>query len=148
MFWLYKLKGNTNLIQYIELETVSIKLIKHQVIPLQKSLKRSKLVCSFNDGFKIPLNNASRFFLIWLLHGALHNMDQSSKSFICFFTCCAGSHLCVGLLCFDQCVAVFLMVSPTWSSPHWHLPYYILHAGYKFLSNKTRTQFSCIPANS
>ena len=57
---------------------MSIKLIKHQVIPLRKSVKRSKLVCSFKDGLIIPIN-ASRFFQIWLLDGALHNMDQSNK---------------------------------------------------------------------
>ena len=70
---------------------MSIKLIKHQVIPLQKNVTRSKLVCSFNDGFIIPINNTSRFFLIWLLDGALNNMDQSNKCSVCFFTCCAGS---------------------------------------------------------
>ena len=55
---------------YIELRIVSIKLIKHQVIPLRKSSKWSKLVCSFKDGSIIPIKNASRFFLIWLLDGA------------------------------------------------------------------------------
>ena len=43
---------------------MSIKLIKHQVIPLRKSVKQSKLVCSFKDGLKTPINNASRYFLI------------------------------------------------------------------------------------
>ena len=38
---------------------MSIKLAKHQVISLQKSVKLSKLVCSFKDGFIIPVNNAS-----------------------------------------------------------------------------------------
>ena len=72
---------------------MSIKLIKHQVIPLRKSVKRSKLVCSFKDGFIIPINNASWFFLIWLLDGALHNIDQSNKCSIWFFICCASSDL-------------------------------------------------------
>ena len=58
---------------------MSIKLTKNQIIQLQKSVKRSKLVCSFKDGFIIPINNASRLFLIWLLDGALHNIDQSNK---------------------------------------------------------------------
>ena len=48
---------------------MAIKSRKHQVIPLQKSVKRSKLVCSFKDGFIIPINNALRFFQIWLLDG-------------------------------------------------------------------------------
>ena len=66
----------------------------------------------------MPINNASRFFLIWLLDGALHNIDQSSKCPIWFFICCAGSDLLDGLLCSDQRVAVFQMVSPKQSSPH------------------------------
>ena len=69
---------------------MSIKLIKHQVIPLRKSVKRSKIVCSFKDGLIIPINNALRFFLTWLLDGALYNMDQSNKCPIWFFICCAG----------------------------------------------------------
>ena len=88
---------------------MSIKLTKHQVIPLRKSVKRSKLVCSFKDGFLIPINNASRF-LIWLLDGAFHNIDQSNKCPIWFLVCCAGYDQRVGLLCSDQRVAVFLMV--------------------------------------
>ena len=60
----------------------------------------------------MPINNASRFFLIWLLDGALHNIDQSSKCPIWFFICCADSDLLDGLLCSDQRVAVFLVVSP------------------------------------
>ena len=72
---------------------MSIKLTKHQVIPLRKSAKRSKFVCSFKNGFIIPINNASRFFLIWLLDDALHNIDQSNKWPIWFFICCAGSVL-------------------------------------------------------
>ena len=71
-------------------EVLSIKLIKHQNIPLWK---KSKLVCSFKDGFIIPINNASRFFLIWLLDGVLHNIDQSNKYSTWFFICCAGSDL-------------------------------------------------------
>ena len=69
---------------------LSIKLIKHQNMPLWK---KSKLVCSFKDGFIIPINNASRFFLIWLLDGVLHNIDQSKKCPIWFFIFCAGSDL-------------------------------------------------------
>ena len=72
---------------------MSIKLTKHQVIPLRKSVKRSKLVCSFKDGFIIPINNASRFFLIWLLDGALRNIDKSNKCPLWLFICCAGSDL-------------------------------------------------------
>ena len=48
-------------------------------LSLRESVKRSKLVCSFKDGFIVPISNASRFFLIWLLDGALHNMDQSNR---------------------------------------------------------------------
>ena len=62
---------------------MSIKLAKHQVL-LRKSVKQSKIVCSFKDGFIIPINNGSRFFLIWLLDGALHNIDQSNKCPIWF----------------------------------------------------------------
>ena len=69
-----------------------IKLTKHQV-PLRRGVNRSKLVCSFKDGFIIPINNASRFLLIWLLDGALHNIDQSNKCPIWFFIYCAGSDL-------------------------------------------------------
>ena len=90
---------------------MSIKFIKHQAIPLRKNVKRSKLVCSFKDCFITPINDASRFFLICLLNGALHNMDQPNKCPIWFFMCCDGSDLWFGLLCFDQRVAVFLMVS-------------------------------------
>ena len=72
---------------------VSIKLIKHQAIQLRESVKLSKLVCSFKDAFIILINNASRFFLIWLLDGALHNIDQSNKCTIWFFICCAGYDL-------------------------------------------------------
>ena len=90
-----------------------MKLIKHQVIPLWKSVELSKLVCSFKDGFIIPINNTSRFFLIWLLDGVLCNVDQSNKCPIWIFICCDGSDLWVGLLCSDQRIAVFLMVSPT-----------------------------------
>ena len=86
---------------------MSIKLIKHQAIQLWESAKWSKLVCSFKDAFIILINNASRFFLIWLLDGALHNIDQSNKCPIWFFICCAGSDLWVGLLCSYQRVAVF-----------------------------------------
>ena len=93
---------------------MSVKLIEHQVMPLRKSLvKRSKLVCSFTDGFIISINNASRFFLIWLLDRVLHNMDQSNKFPTWFFTYCDGSDLWVGLLCSDQRVAVFPVDSPT-----------------------------------
>ena len=82
-------------------------------MPLRKSVKRSKLVCSFKDGFIIPIKNNSRFFLIWLMDGVLHNIDQSNKCPIWFFICYAGSGLWYGLLSSDQRVAVFLMVSPT-----------------------------------
>ena len=78
-------KGNNNLIQYIELGIVSIKLIEHQVIPLRKNVKRSKLVCLFKDVFIILINNASRVFFIWLLDVALHNMDQSKKCLMFFY---------------------------------------------------------------
>ena len=40
----HKSKGNNNLMQYIELGIVSIELIKHQIIPLLKSAKRSNLI--------------------------------------------------------------------------------------------------------
>ena len=92
---------------------MSVKLTKHEVIPLRKSVKREKLVCSFKDGFITPISNASRYFLIWLLDGALHNIEQSNKCPLWFFYICAGSDLWVGLLRSDQRVAVFLMVSPT-----------------------------------
>ena len=36
---------------------MSAKLAKHQVIPLRERVKQSKLVCSFKDGFIIPINN-------------------------------------------------------------------------------------------
>ena len=49
--------------QYIEFGILLIKLIKHQIIPLQKIVKRSKLVCLFKDGFIIPVSNAVRFSL-------------------------------------------------------------------------------------
>ena len=54
-----------------------------------------------------------RFFLIWLLDEALHDMDQSNKCSKCFSICCVGCDLCVGLECSDQRIVVFLMVSPT-----------------------------------
>ena len=38
-------------IQCIRWGILSVKLTKHQVIPSRKSFKRSKLVCSFKDGF-------------------------------------------------------------------------------------------------
>ena len=69
---------------YIELGILPIELIKHQVIPLQKSAKLSQLVCSFKYGFIILMSNCARFFLIWLLNGALYNMIQLSKYSICF----------------------------------------------------------------
>ena len=72
---------------------MSIKFKKHQVIPLRKSVKRSKIVCWFKNSFIIPISNASRFFLIWLLDGVLHTMDQSNKCPIWFFICCTGSDL-------------------------------------------------------
>ena len=72
---------------------MSIKLTKHQVIPLRKSVKGSKLVCSFKDGFIMPIKSTSRFFLIWLIDGALHNIDQSNKCLIWFFIYYAGSGL-------------------------------------------------------
>ena len=86
-------KKKKQLMQCIRWGIVSVKLTKHQVIPLPKSVKRSKIVCSFKDGFIIPINNASRFYQIWLLDGALHNIDQSNKCLIWFFICCAGSDL-------------------------------------------------------
>ena len=74
--------------EYMELGVMSIKLIEHQVIPLWKSVKQAKLVCSFINGFIIPIKNASRFFLIRLLDGALHNMDQGKKYSICLYILC------------------------------------------------------------
>ena len=64
-----------------------MKLIKHQVIPLWKSVKQSKLICSFKDDFIIPIHNASRFFLICLLDGLLDNIDQSNKRSTWFCIC-------------------------------------------------------------
>ena len=72
---------------------MSVKLTKHEVIPLRKSVKQEKLVCSFKDGFITPISNASRYFLIWLLDGALHNIEQSNKCPLWFFYICAGSDL-------------------------------------------------------
>ena len=68
---------------------VSIKSIKHQVILLLKSLKRLKLVCSFKkNSFITPINSASCFFLIWLLDGALHYMDQSNVQCVFYMLYC------------------------------------------------------------
>ena len=61
------------------LEIVSFKLIKPQFMLIRKSVKRSKVTCSLKYGFIIPINNAPRFFLIGLLNGTFHNMDQSNK---------------------------------------------------------------------
>ena len=36
------------------------------------------------------------------------------------------------------------MVSPTKSSPHWHLPKYILHVGYKFFSFKRSKELNLL----
>ena len=71
----------TKTVQYniLSLEIASIKLIKHQVMLIRKSVKRSKVISSFKDAFIIPINNAPRFFLIWLLDWTFHNMDQSNK---------------------------------------------------------------------
>ena len=62
-FFLSYIKVNNNLIQYIELKIVSIKLIKHNVILSQQGIKRSKLVRSFKDSFIITISNALRFLL-------------------------------------------------------------------------------------
>ena len=62
-FFLSYIKINNNLIQYIELKIVSIKLIKHNVILSQQGIKQSKLVRSFKDSFIITISNALRFLL-------------------------------------------------------------------------------------
>ena len=35
--------------------------MKHQFTPLRKSVKQSKLICYFKDGFIIPIINAKSF---------------------------------------------------------------------------------------
>ena len=72
---------------------MSIRLTKHQLVSLRKSVKRSKLVYSVKDGFTIPGKNTSRFLLIWVLGGSLDNIDQSNKCPICFFICCPDCDL-------------------------------------------------------
>ena len=86
-FWTSSIKRNMNLIQCIRQGIASIKLKKHQAIPLRKCVKRSKLVCSFKEDFIISINNVSKFLLIWSLDGALRNRDQLNKSLVWFFIC-------------------------------------------------------------
>ena len=125
---------------------LSVKLIKHQNIPLWK---KSKLVCSFKDGFIIPINNASRFFLIWLLDGVLHNIDQSNKRPIWFFIYCAGSDLWIGLLRSDQHVVVslwFLLHNPHHTDIYCSI-FCMLDTFFVF-QTKQRTQSFCVPTKS
>ena len=48
-------------------------------MPFTKRIKRSKFLCSFNEGFNTPMNNASTFFLRWSFIGALHKNDCVGK---------------------------------------------------------------------
>ena len=91
---------------------MSIRLTKHQVISLRKSVKRSKLVGSFKDGFTIPRKNTSRFLLIWVLEDPW--IIQTNQTNVQYGFLYAVLVVIYELgCCFEQCVAVFLLVSPT-----------------------------------
>ena len=126
---------------------MSIKLTKHQVIPLRKNVRRSKLVCSFKDGFIIPINNASRFFLNWFLDGVLHNLRVIKQM----------SNMVFYMLCWFWLMSWIAVFWPTRCSISNGFSY-IIFATLTFtiyfacwvqvvFQTKQRTQFSCVLTN-
>ena len=112
------------------------------MIPLRNRIKQSKLVSSFNYSFIIPMKIVSKFLLTKVLTDVLQNIVRTNLCLIGRFICLAGNDLCLGSLCSDQPVAMFLYVSQTQSLPHSLFPQQILHVGYKFLSfNRNKVFF-------
>ena len=65
--------------------------ITNYVISFLKRAKRSKLFCSFKNGFNNAINIASRFSRISVFLKAWHRIFQVKTWLICLFKCLAGS---------------------------------------------------------
>ena len=92
------------------------------VTPFLKSINTSLSSSSFRDGKISFIKYASRILLLRVFIGALASINQLNSCSMFLVKCFAGSEFLLISLCSSHLILQFLIVSPTYVSPHEQIP--------------------------
>ena len=92
------------------------------VTPFLKSINTSLSSCSLRDGTISFIKYASRILLLRVFTGALASIYQLNSCSMFLAKCFAGSEFLLTSLSSSHLILQFLIVSPTYVSPHEQIP--------------------------
>ena len=92
------------------------------VTPFLKSINTSLSSCSLTDRTINFIKYASRILLLRVFSGALVSTYQLNLCSMFLAKCFAGSEFLLASLCSSHLILQFLIVSPTYVSPHEQIP--------------------------